>query len=127
MAGKVVFAILPKAGLGNKLYVWAKATVFAEVNHADVVTWGWVQPSLGPFLRGERSKRLYIRQFRQSEISDLFVLIKKTWLKDQIIDPPLIKVSDDIFENTTSQKTNFKIVLLTKYCLERESRIFVCF
>ena len=101
MAGKVVFAILPKAGLGNKLYVWAKATVFAEVNHADVVTWGWVQPSLGPFLRGERSKRLYIRQFRQSEISDLFVLIKKTWLKDQIIDPPLIKVSDDIFENTT--------------------------
>lgn len=54
-----VYANLPRAGLGNMLFVWARALVFAHLNDLPLRTSSWTQPKLGPFLRGERHTRLY--------------------------------------------------------------------
>lgn len=60
-----VWAQLPATGLGNKLSVWARAYVFARHNQLPLVTTGWMKFSLGPFLRRERSKRIYLNYFRK--------------------------------------------------------------
>lgn len=99
MTEKVTFALLPKAGLGNKLYVWAKAAIFAKINHTILITWGWTQLSLGPFFRKEKSKRLYLMQFK-IQIFDLLTLLKIRGFKNHVIDPPLIKFDEQSFEST---------------------------
>jgi len=63
-----VLAKLPRAGLGNKLLVWAHAYVFARVHHLVLMEKGWTQISIGPYLRGEKSKRRYLRQIRKAKI-----------------------------------------------------------
>src|SRR5262249_52692787 len=60
MPGRVV-ALLPNAGLGNKLFVWARAEVFAMLNDMPNDTMGWTWPKIGPILRSERSLRMYGR------------------------------------------------------------------
>lgn len=54
-----VLVVLPRAGLGNRLLVWANAVVFAHLNGLPIHTVGWHQIRLGPWLRGERTKRYY--------------------------------------------------------------------
>jgi hypothetical protein len=56
-------AKLPKSGLGNKLFVWAKALVFARLNHLPLVVTGWTKFQLSPILRGG-DLRLYWNYFR---------------------------------------------------------------
>lgn len=58
-------ALVPDAGLGNKLYVWARAWQFARVNSIPFQCFGWTRPKLGPFLRMERSTRLYLGDIRR--------------------------------------------------------------
>ena len=41
-----VLARLPRAGLGNKLFVWAEALVFARLNGLPLVVAGWCQPQV---------------------------------------------------------------------------------
>ncbi|MEM6690628.1 MAG: alpha-1,2-fucosyltransferase [Planctomycetota bacterium] len=57
-----VYAILPRTGLANRLFIWARAEVFAEMHNLPVQTIGWGHLHLGPWIRRERSKRYY-RQF----------------------------------------------------------------
>ena len=54
-----VFALLPRRGLANRLFVWAHANVFAKKNQLPVFTHGWGHIHIGPWLRGEPSKRFY--------------------------------------------------------------------
>ena len=54
-----VYAKLPRTGLGNMLFVWARAEIFARLNQGELFVSSWTKFRLGPFLRGERSKRLY--------------------------------------------------------------------
>ena len=56
-------AKLPSAGLGNKLFVWARAYIFAQLNRMPLVVTGWTQPHLAPFLYGG-GFRLYLNYFR---------------------------------------------------------------
>ena len=58
-ARKVVYPKLPKAGLGNMLFIWSKAVVFAELNSLPLIAPAWGKIALGSFLRKERSKRYY--------------------------------------------------------------------
>jgi hypothetical protein len=46
-----VFARLPKAGLGNKLFVWAEALVFARLNGLPLVVSGWCKPQVRNWMR----------------------------------------------------------------------------
>jgi hypothetical protein len=65
----LVIADLPKAGLGNKLFVWAKAHLFAHNHGLPLYIKGLNQISIGAFLRKERAKRFYFGQFQfQSKV-----------------------------------------------------------
>lgn len=58
-----VFCHLPNAGLGNKLFVWAKAHAFAKLNHLPLVVSGWTQFHMSPILHGG-DFRFYWNYFR---------------------------------------------------------------
>ncbi len=55
----VVICRLPKAGLGNQLFPLLKAYIFSEINQLPVIVTGYKQFFIGPYLRGEKSKRKY--------------------------------------------------------------------
>ena len=52
-----------RAGLGNMLFPWARAVIFAERHTLPILSVQWTQPKIGPLLRGERDKRLYTGLF----------------------------------------------------------------
>ena len=60
-------AILPRAGLGNRLFPWARCCVYSELNHAPMLAVRWWQLKLGPLLRGETDRRFYARLFHPAE------------------------------------------------------------
>lgn len=62
----VVVAVLPGAGLGNILFIWAKALIFARMNGLPYYTLGWHRWRIGPWLRAERSKRSYGSFFKEN-------------------------------------------------------------
>lgn len=62
----ISFSKLPRAGLGNKLFVWAQGYVFAKTNRYNHITLGWIKLHIGPILRKEKSKRLYLGYFDTS-------------------------------------------------------------
>lgn len=55
--------VVGRSGLGNMLFPWARAEIFARTYHASVLApnWGWLR--LGPYLRGEPEKRNYRGMF----------------------------------------------------------------
>jgi len=55
---------LPNAGLANRLFPWARCTLFARDTGARMLAPSWVQFKIGPLLRGERDLRLYHDLFR---------------------------------------------------------------
>ncbi|HEX4374031.1 MAG TPA: alpha-1,2-fucosyltransferase [Puia sp.] len=59
----LVVCKLPKAGLGNQLFPLMRAKIFAHLNDLPIVVTGYHQLKIGPYLRGERSKRNYNRYF----------------------------------------------------------------
>lgn len=61
--GSFCHARLPNAGLGNKLFVWAKADVFASLNDLPLRVTGWTQLQMAPILHGG-DLRLYLNYFR---------------------------------------------------------------
>lgn len=61
----IVWVRIPKAGLGNKILLWANALAFAKKNNLPLITTNWFSIHIGPWLRGEKSKRLYTGYFKQ--------------------------------------------------------------
>ena len=59
----LTLAVLPNAGLGNKLFVWAKAAVFAHRNALPLAVLGWDWPRLGALLRVGVDGRYYASSF----------------------------------------------------------------
>lgn len=51
-------------GLANCMFFAAKAYVYAKCNDAKFIEPTWTKFSIGPWLRGERDKRIYVRLFR---------------------------------------------------------------
>lgn len=56
-------AILPRAGLGNRLFPWARCRLFAHLNNIQMIGPIWHQLKVGPILRGESDARLYYNLF----------------------------------------------------------------
>ncbi|KAB2850826.1 MAG: hypothetical protein F9K44_03655 [Hyphomicrobiaceae bacterium] len=83
-----VVAVLPNAGLANKLFVWARAQVFARLNDLPVETCGWTYPKIGPVLRGELSRRMYGKYFRPGRVSTLPLLCLARCIGQIIAEPP---------------------------------------
>jgi Glycosyl transferase family 11 len=63
MPKAVVHCSLPKAGLGNQLFPLLKAHLFAEKHQLPIVITGYNRLKIGPYLRGDKSKRNYQRSF----------------------------------------------------------------
>lgn len=66
MREKVVYAnpIVGRTGLGNMLFSWARAETFCRDHGAVMLAPQWVNVCrIGPWLRGERDKRYYLRNF----------------------------------------------------------------
>lgn len=91
-----VYAKLPRAGLGNKMLVWARALVFAELNRMPLFVSGWADVKIGPYLRREKTKRQYWGYFtaanrigwlRQVLYTRLFRVTREPELR-QLADPP---------------------------------------
>ena len=58
------YAELPRTGLGNMLFPWARSIIFAYHNKCPIIAPQWVKINrIGPWLRGERDKRYYFAQF----------------------------------------------------------------
>jgi hypothetical protein len=57
-------AVLPNAGLGNKLFPWARCRVFSLEHGIQIMTPQWTQVKFGPLLRRDRDARLYNNLFR---------------------------------------------------------------
>lgn len=56
-------AVLPHAGLGNRLLPWARCRIFAHVNDVPMLATRWAQTKIGPLLRRERDPRIYHNLF----------------------------------------------------------------
>ncbi len=85
----LVHARLPRGGLGNKLLVWARATVFGALNNLPVVTTGWADVKIGPLLRRERFKRYYFGYFHRQHPLRLLRLFCSYAVSSQIREPGL--------------------------------------
>lgn len=90
MKPKYVICILPTAGLGNKLLVWARAVVFAELNGFELLVSPWYQISIGPLLRGQRQSRFYVRQLKSqgflAQIRRLYLLRRGIYAEEPAIE-----------------------------------------
>ncbi len=74
----IVECRLPKAGLGNQLFPLLQAHLFGLLNALPVVVTGYHQLKLGPWLRGEKSKRNYngFFEFQEHLLIDLYKTFK---------------------------------------------------
>lgn len=59
------------AGLGNLLFIYARALVYAKQHRLTLIAPTWATLKLGPFLRNEKDKRLYLNIFRPAGIKGL--------------------------------------------------------
>lgn len=76
----VVQARLPRAGMCNKLLVWARAYSFSRINNLPLYVYRWSDFKVGPMVRKERSLRNYSNvfwgnscgSFYRSKVTQLF-------------------------------------------------------
>src|SRR5262249_8615684 len=91
MPGRVL-ALLPNAGLANKLLVWAKAEVFAMLNDMPNDTIGWTWPKIGRLMRGERSLRMYGRYVRSRKSAWSIALATGFFTGRLVIEPEVARL-----------------------------------
>jgi hypothetical protein len=92
---KLSYANLPSAGLGNLLFVWARACIFAEINKCPLYVTGWGQFHIGTVLRREKSKRFYGNYF----VGDSFQTNVRNKLKTVFFDK-IYNVNPTVFVET---------------------------
>ena len=88
----IVLAKLPKAGLANKLLVWASALVFAKENNYELFVIGWFDFKIGPFLRNEKKKRIYYNYFSKIYTPNFIKLFKILFLYKKINEKSIYKI-----------------------------------
>jgi hypothetical protein len=108
----VVVADLPRAGLGNILFVWAKALIFSRLNDLPLEIIGWDKFKLGPWLRGERSKRDYTDFFQ----NQIFSLEKFRLELDIKLAPKSKKFFNPLLESSYNREelSNYKFIIFNQ-------------
>lgn len=91
MRRSCVHADLPRAGLGNKLLVWARALVFSHLNEVPLFVSNWAEVKIGPFLRNEKSKRQYWGYFVRINQPTILRRLEFAMSK-RMEEPPLVRV-----------------------------------
>lgn len=59
------------AGLGNLLFTWARATIFAKKNNYPMINTTWKSLKVGPLIRGELDTRGYSDLFEEKSLSSV--------------------------------------------------------
>jgi hypothetical protein len=83
-------AILPNAGLGNKLFPWARCRVFSLEHGVEMLAPRWSQLKLGPLRRRDRDVRLYHNLFKPSPPGHTHG-VRAWWLRlstERVVDEP---------------------------------------
>ena len=57
-------ALLPRTGLANRLFPWARCLIFSHLHQARMLAPTWAQVKLGPLLRREKDPRFYHNLFK---------------------------------------------------------------
>jgi len=57
-------ALLPRNGLGNRLFPWARCLIFSHLHQSPMLAPTWTQVKLGPLLRREKDLRFYHNLFK---------------------------------------------------------------
>ncbi len=93
----MVIAQLPNAGLGNKMFVWARALIHSKQKNCVLLTFGFNRIHIGPFLRIQKVKRFYLGQFKFNlNLLDLFDYSVKKLFSSKYYEPlPAINDSKD--------------------------------
>ncbi len=91
---ELVVVDLPKVGMCNLLFNWAKGLVLAHTNNLPLEVYGWSQFYPGPWLRGERIKRAYGKYFKSSQTfaNRLRYQYFNFFSKDNLLDNPPLDV-----------------------------------
>ena len=55
------------AGLGNIMFPWATALVYAKNNNLQIIQTTWKNLKFGTFIRKERDKRMYMNLFSETD------------------------------------------------------------
>ena len=98
--GPICSVELPRAGLGNKLLIWARAYLFAQRNDLPIISRGWCHLHVGPILRGERN-RFYWRYFRRPR-NFVALIVRRQLSKRKVFDPsPEITIDKQNYIGTT--------------------------
>lgn len=92
----IVFAKIPDAGLANMLLTYCEAALFAKKNGLDLTVSRWFRLRLGPFIRFEKSKRIYINNFNAPNLSD-FITRKAQLRGKEVVNP--VNWSEEVREN----------------------------
>lgn len=90
----VVFAKIPKTGLGNCMFVWAHALVFARINHLELVTSRWSRFRWGAILRSEKKNRRYAGYFKEVSYFRWWYLRFVMLFNKIELDPAIEKIQD---------------------------------
>lgn len=86
----ICHANLPRAGLGNKLFVWAHAWIFSQKTKIPLIVFGWSRFQLAPIIKGF-DFRLYLNYFKNvNKISWL------NWLKAKIYFEKIVEPNFDV-------------------------------
>ena len=84
-----VIVKLPRAGLANKLLIWARACVYAKQHNLKLTTINWTTIHIGPIIRMESSYRLYINYFKKDGIVSRMNAWVHLLFRDSQIEPPI--------------------------------------
>lgn len=100
----VVVCKLPKAGLGNQLFPLMHALIFGKLNSLPVIITGYHAVKVGPWLRGEKSKRQYkgFFTFEKSwwgEASDRQRVKRSLKIFEEVTEPDVVKLSERDLED----------------------------
>lgn len=109
------YAHLPRAGLGNKLFVWAKAAVFAHINELPLKVSSWSQLNIGSILRSERVKRSYGDYFDDTNAISIKRQLFAKLTHEKVYEPSIEQINDAdklgkvfVFNNTPHWSDYFK-------------------
>lgn len=89
----IVLAELPRAGLGNKMLVWAQAEIFGHINSLKVYSTNWVALHIGPYLRKEKNKRFYYGYVKVLPLLDRLKLVFYKTFCNNIVEPEIKKIN----------------------------------
>jgi hypothetical protein len=85
----IAIGLLPNAGFGNKLFVWARCMVFAQLNGLSASVIGWNYPKIGPILRRERRDIFYGQHLNTPALSGRICALLKSFCMDRRYEPAI--------------------------------------